>query len=91
MEQFLRYNQICEEKLPLVKIRKNKPKIEISLSQLLIFIYQRYTKFDSKYMFLWMKNTMKLVKIPLRITKDVKIQDGRQLWLKSFLVLGERR
>ena len=25
---------------------------------------------------------MKLVKISLRITKDVKIQDGRQLWLK---------
>ena len=35
---------------------------------------------------------MKLVKISLRITKDVKIQDGPQLWLKkSFLVLGERR
>ena len=36
MERFLRYNQICVEKLPLVKIRKDKPKIEISLSQLLI-------------------------------------------------------
>ena len=35
MEQFLRYDQICVEKLPLVKIRKNKPKSEISLSQLL--------------------------------------------------------
>ena len=35
---------------------------------------------------------MKLVKISLRITKDVKIQDGRQLWYKkSFSVLGERR
>ena len=32
----LRYNQICDEKLPLVKIRENKHKIEISLSQLLI-------------------------------------------------------
>ena len=31
---FLRYDQICVEKLPLVKIRKNKPKSEISLSQL---------------------------------------------------------
>ena len=36
MERFLRYDQICDEKLPLVKIRKNKPKSEISLSQLLI-------------------------------------------------------
>ena len=36
MERFLRYNQICDEKLPLVKIRENKPKSEISLSQLLI-------------------------------------------------------
>ena len=36
MERFLRYNQICDEKLPHVKIRKNKPKSEISLSQLLI-------------------------------------------------------
>ena len=36
MERVLRYDQICVEKLPLVKIRKNKPKIEISLSQLLI-------------------------------------------------------
>ena len=30
MERFLRYDQICVEKLPLVKIRKNKPKSEIS-------------------------------------------------------------
>ena len=38
-----------------------------------------------------MSNTMKLVKIALRISKDVKIQDARQLWLKkSFTVLGER-
>ena len=35
MERFLRYDQICVEKLPLVKIRKNKPKSEISLPQLL--------------------------------------------------------
>ena len=27
---------MCDEKLPLVKIQKNKPKSEISLSQLLI-------------------------------------------------------
>ena len=26
---------------------------------------------------------MKLVKMSLRITKDVQIQDGRQLWLKK--------
>ena len=30
MERFLRYDQICDEKLPLVKIQKNKPKREIS-------------------------------------------------------------
>ena len=35
MEQFLRYDQIYVEKLPLVKIRKTEPKSEISLSQLL--------------------------------------------------------
>ena len=45
--------------------------------------YQKYTKIASRYMFLWMTNTMQLVKISLRITKDVKIQDGRQLWLKN--------
>ena len=39
-----------------------------------------------------MKNTMKLVKSSLHITKDVKIQDGHHLWFKkSFSVLGERR
>ena len=30
-----------------------------------------------------MTNGMQLVKISLRITKDVKIQYGRQLWLKK--------
>ena len=34
-------------------------------------------------MFLWMTNAMQLVKISLRITKDAKIQDGRQLWLQN--------
>ena len=81
---FLRYNQICDEKLPSVKIRKNKPKSEISASN-----YQRYTKVTSRYMFWWMTNTMELVKISLRITKDVKIQDGHQLWLKN--IIGIRR
>ena len=38
MERFLRYDQICVEKLPLMKIQKNKPKGEISLSQLLNII-----------------------------------------------------
>ena len=37
-----------------------------------------------------MTNTMNLVKISLRITKVVKIQDGRQLWLKK-IVLGIKR
>ena len=36
MERFFRYNKICDEKLPLMKIRKNNPNSEISLSQLLI-------------------------------------------------------
>ena len=76
MKRFLRYDQICVKKLPLVKIRKKKPKNEISK-------YQKYTKFTSRYIFLWMTNTMQLVKISLRITKDVKIQDGRQLWSKN--------
>ena len=30
-----------------------------------------------------MKNAMQLVKISLGITNDVKIQDGRHLWLKN--------
>ena len=30
MERLLIYNQICDEKLPLVKIRKKQPKSEIS-------------------------------------------------------------
>ena len=39
-----------------------------------------------------MKNAMPLVKISLRITKDVKIQDGRQSRLKkSFSVLGKQQ
>ena len=29
MERFLRYHQICDEKLALVKIRKNEPNFEI--------------------------------------------------------------
>ena len=43
-------------------------------------------------MFLWMTNAMQLVEISLRITKDVKIQDGRILWLKkSFSVSGKHQ
>ena len=40
-------------------------------------------------MFLWMTNAMKLVKTSLRFTQAVKIQDGRQLWLK--IVFGIRQ
>ena len=40
-------------------------------------------------MFLWMTNAMQLVNISLHITKDVKIQNGRQLWLK--IVFGIRQ
>ena len=83
MERFLRHNQIYDEKLLLVKIRKNKPKIEISISHLLIVS-------DIQNLPLYVlrtTNTMKLVKMSLRNTKDVEIQDGRQLWLqKSFSV-----
>ena len=78
MERFLRYDQICVEKLPLVKIRKKQAKNRNFLIS--TFNYQKYTKFTSRYMFWWMTNAMKLAKISLRITKDVKIQDGRQLW-----------
>ena len=39
-----------------------------------------------------MTNAMQFVKISLRITKDVRIQDGRQLWLeKSLSVLGKQQ
>ena len=71
MERFLRYEQICAEKLPFLKIREKNPKNELSA-----FKYQKYTKFASRYMFLWMTNAMQLVKISLRITKDVNFQDG---------------
>ena len=84
MERFFGYDQICVEKLPLVKIRKNKPKSEIALSQLL-----NIRNIQNLYMFLWMTNAMQLAKISLRITKDVKIQDGHQLWLKN--VFGIRQ
>ena len=77
MEQFLRYNQMCDEKLPLMKIRKKAKKWNYLISA---SNYEIYTKFTSRYMFRWVKNTIKLVKISLRFTKDVKIQDGRQLW-----------
>ena len=33
-------------------------------------------------MFLWMTNAMQLATKKMRITKNVKIQAGRQLWLK---------
>ena len=89
MERLLRYNQICDEKMPLVEIRKNKPKSEIFVIS--ASNYQRYTKFTSRYMFCWMTNTMKLVKISWRITKDVKIQMAANYGKKSFLVLGEQR
>ena len=88
MERFLRYYKICVDKLPLVKIRKNKKwNFLISASK-----YKKYTKFNSTYMFLWMTNAIQLVKISLCITKDVKIQDGRQLWLKkSFSVSSKQQ
>ena len=46
MERFFRYNQFCDEKLALVKIRINKPKSEISLSQALITRYIQILHLD---------------------------------------------
>ena len=71
MERFLRCNQICDEKLWKVKIRKNKPKIAISLSQLLIIRDIQNLLLDISFCG-W---KMQLVKISLHITKDVKIQE----------------
>ena len=42
-------------------------------------------------MFFWMTNAMQLVKISLRFTKDVKIQDGRQLWLKIVFGISKQQ
>ena len=49
MERFFRYDQICVEKLPLMKILEKQAKkwiFLISPSK-----YQKYTKFTSRYMF----------------------------------------
>ena len=69
-------------KVALCENRINKPKIEISLSHLpTIRDIQNYLQIyvfeDDKYDEICSKK--------LRITKDVKIQDGRQLWLKNVL------
>ena len=47
MERFVRYNQICDEKFPLVKIQKKQAKKWNFLIS--AFNYQRYTKFTSRY------------------------------------------
>ena len=86
MERFLRYDQVCVEKLPPWKSGKQTKNWNFLI---LASKYQKYTKFTSRYMFLWMTNAMQLVEKKLRITKDVKIQDGRQLWLK--IVYGIRQ
>ena len=71
------WSNLCRKVAPHEKQAK-KWNFLISASK-----YQKYTKFTSRSMFLWMTNAMQLVKISLRITKDIKIQDGRQLWLKN--------
>ena len=38
--------------------------------------YHRKTKFNHKYMFLWVENAKKLVNSYLLIIKALKIQDG---------------
>ena len=81
MERFLRYDQICVDKLPLVKMRKKQDKkwnFLISASQ-----YQKYTKFTSRYMFFVDDECDAISWSSLRIPKYVKIQDGRQLWLEN--------
>ena len=83
----LRYDQSCVEKLPPPPPPpppRENPEKQAKTWNFLISAskYQKYTKFTSRYMFLWMTNAMQLVKMSLRITKDVKIQDG-QLWLKN--------
>ena len=76
MKRFLRYDQICVKK---VAPRENPEKQAKKWNFLIpASKYQKYTKFTSRYMFLWVTNAMQLVKISLRITKGVKIQDGRQ-------------
>ena len=89
MEQFLRYDQICFKKLPLVKIRKKQAKIEMSLSQLLIIRYIQ--NLGSRYMFLWMTNTTKLVTFLCISPKTSKFKMASNYGKKSFSVLGERQ
>ena len=73
------WSNLCRKVSPRENPEKQAKKWNLLISA---SKYQKYTKFTFRYMFLWMTNAMQLVKISLRITKDVKIQDGRQLWLK---------
>ena len=83
------WSNLCRKVAPRENPKKQTKKWNFLISA---SKYQKYTKFTSRYMFLWMTNAMQLVKISLRITKDVKIQDGRQLWLKkSFSVSGKQQ
>ena len=76
MERFIEiWSNLCRKVAPRENPEKQAKKWNFIISA---SKYQKYTKFTSRYVFLWMKNAMQLVKIPLRITKDVKIQDGRQ-------------
>ena len=77
-------DEICDEKLP-----RENPEKQVKSRKILISTssYQRYTKFTSLYMLWWMINAIEWVKISLRITKYVKIQDGRQLGLKKSFSL----
>ena len=74
------WSNLCRKVAPRENPEKQAKKwnFHISASK-----YQKYAKFTSRYMFLWMTNAMQLAKISLRFTKDVKIQDDRQLWLKN--------
>ena len=94
VEQFLRYTQISDEKLPFVKILENKlgmgqsewlsrRKCQKNKNRNFLIStsnHYRYTQFTSRYMFLMMTNTVLLVKNSLHIEKDFKSHDGRQFW-----------
>ena len=89
MERFLRYDQICVEKLPLMKIRKKQAKkgnLLISASE-----YQKYTKFTSRHMFSWMMNAMQLVKKNVAYHQRRLIKNGHQSWLKIVFGISKQQ
>ena len=74
------WSNLCRKVAPRENPEKQTKKWNFLIS---VSKYQKYTKFPSRYMFLWMTNAIQLVKVSLHIIKDVKIQDGRQFWLEN--------